>query len=157
MQHNGDATQMERATQLAERRIHAITPGTRSNLSFSKFSDSEIVARATTLGVSLGSNTSETKRSISALKQLEEDRRITHLKNNLNENLEEEMESSILCTANQLSSDLAIEDREEPVGDSSDQILDMPIKMLRKRNKRTVPTLGVSVRRSSRINKKGLK
>jgi hypothetical protein len=157
MQHNGDATQMERATQLAERRIHAITPGTRSNLSFSKFSDFEIETRATTLGVSLGSNASETKRSICALKQLEEDRRITYLKNNLNENLGEEMDCSIICTANQLSSDLAIEDRDGPVGDSSDPILDMPIKMLRKRNKKNVSTMGVSVRRSTRINKKGLK
>jgi hypothetical protein len=154
MQLNGDATQLERATQLAEHRMHTFSPGTRSKLSFSKFLDSEIVARATMLGVSLGANISETKCSISALKQLEEDRRITYLKNNLNENLENEMESSILHTANQLSSDLAIEDREEPVGDSSDQLLDMPIKMLRKRTKRSVPTLGVSVRRSSRINKK---
>jgi hypothetical protein len=32
MQHNGDATQMEHATQLAERRFHAISPGTKSNL-----------------------------------------------------------------------------------------------------------------------------
>jgi hypothetical protein len=99
----------------------------------------------------------ETKRSISALKQLEEDRRITYLKNNLNENLGEEMDCSIIRTANQLSSDLAIEDRDEPVGDSSDPILDMPIKLLRKRNKRNVSTLGVSVRRSTRMNKKGLK
>jgi hypothetical protein len=112
MQHNGDATQMERATQLAECRIHAITPGTRSNLFFSKFSDFEIETRATTLGVSLGLNASETKRSISALKQLEEDRRITYLKNNLNENLGEEMDCSIISTANQLSSDLASEDRD---------------------------------------------
>jgi hypothetical protein len=157
MQHNGDATQLERATQLAERRIHAITPGTRSNLSFSKFSDSEIEKRATTLGVSLGSNALETKCSISTLKQIEEDRRITYLKNNLNENLEEERECSILCTANQLSSDLAIEDGDEPVGDSSDPILHMPIKMFRKKNKRNASTLGVSVRRSTRISKKSLK
>jgi hypothetical protein len=68
MQHNCDATQLERATQLAERRFHAITLGTRPNLSFSKFSDSEIESRATTLGVSLGSNVSETKCSIFALK-----------------------------------------------------------------------------------------
>jgi hypothetical protein len=157
MQHNGDATQLERATQLAERRIHAITPGTRSNLSFSKFSDSEIEKRATTLGVSLGSNALETKCSISTLKQIEEDRRITYLKNNLNENLEEERECSILCTANQLSSDLAIEDGDEPVGNSSDPILHMPIKMFRKKNKRNASTLGVSVRRSTRISKKSLK
>jgi hypothetical protein len=43
------------------------------------------------------------------------------------------------------------------VGDSSDPILDMPIKMLRKRNKKKVSTVGVSVRRSTRINKKNLK
>jgi hypothetical protein len=116
MQHNGDATQMERATQLAERRIHAITPGTKSNLSFSKFSDIDIETRATTLGVSLGTNASEIKHSITSLKQLEEDRRITYLKNNLNNNLGEETDCSIMCTANQLCSDLDIEDRDTPVG-----------------------------------------
>jgi hypothetical protein len=159
MQHNGDATQMERATQLAERRIHAITPGTKSNLSFSKFLDLEIETRATTLGVSLGTNASETKRSITSLKQLEEDRRITYLKNNLNKNLGEETDCSIMCTANQLCSDLEIEDRDVPVGDSADPILDMPSKLLGRRNKKSVSTLGVSVRRSTRINnfKKGLK
>jgi hypothetical protein len=156
MQHNGDATQMEHATQLAERRFHTISPGTKSNLSFSKFSDFEIENRATTLGVSLGSNASETKRSISALKQLEEDHRITYLKNNLTENLGEETDCSIMCTTNQLCSDLAIEDRDAPVGDSADTILDMPIKMLRRRNKKNVSIVGVSVRRSTRINKKGL-
>jgi hypothetical protein len=62
-----------------------------------------------------------------------------------------------MCTANQLCSDLAIEDRDAPVGDSADPILDMPIKMLRRRNKKNVSTVGVSVRRSTRINKKGLK
>jgi hypothetical protein len=157
MQHNGDATQMERATQLAERRMHAVTPGTKSNLSFSKFSDSEIETRATSLGVSLGSDASETKRSICALKMLEEDRRITYLTNNLNENLGKETDCGIICTANRLSSDLAIEDRDEPVGDCSDPILDLPIKMLTKKNKKKVSTVGVSVRRSTRIIKKSLK
>jgi hypothetical protein len=84
MQLNGEATQMERATQLAERRFHAISPGTKSNLSFSKFSDFEIEHKATILGVSLGSSASATKLSIVALKKLEEDRRITYLRNNLN-------------------------------------------------------------------------
>jgi hypothetical protein len=59
MQHNVKATQMERATQLAKRCIHAITLGTKSNLSFSKFLDFEIETRATTLWVSLGTNASE--------------------------------------------------------------------------------------------------
>jgi hypothetical protein len=150
---------MERATQLAERHIYAITPGTKSNLSFSKFLDIDIETRATTLGVSLGTNASKIKQSITSLKQLEEDRRITYLKNNLNENLGEEMDCSIMCTANQLCSDLEIEDRDAPVGDSADPTLDMPIKLLRRRNKKSVSTLGVSVRRSTRINnfKKGLK
>jgi hypothetical protein len=53
--------------------------------------------------------------------------------------------------------DLAIEDGDEPVGDSSDPILHMPIKMFRKKNKRNASTLGVSVRRSTRISKKSLK
>jgi hypothetical protein len=106
--------------------------------------------------VSLGSNASETKRSIDALKQLEEDRRITYLQNNLNENLGEETDSSIMCTANQLCSDLAIEDSDAPMGDLTDTTLDMPIKMLRRRNKKNVSTVGVSVRRSTRI-KKGFK
>jgi hypothetical protein len=102
MQPNGNATQLDRATQLAKKRFHALTPGTKSNLSFSKFSDNEIAARATTLGVSLGSNTSEIEQSIVSLKQVEEDRRVTYLKNNLNENLGEETDCDILSTANQL-------------------------------------------------------
>jgi hypothetical protein len=150
---------MERATQLAERRIHAITPGTKSNLYFSKFSDHEIAARATTLGVSLGTNVSEIKQSITSLKQIEEDRRITYLQNNLNENLGEETDCGIIDTANQLCSDLELEYRAAPVGDSAGPILSMPIKLLRRRNKKNVTNLGVSVRRSTRINnfKKGLK
>jgi hypothetical protein len=54
---------------------------------------------------------------------------------------------------------LEIEDRDAPVGDSADPILDMPIKLLRRRNKKNVSTVGVSVRRSTRITnfKKGLK
>jgi hypothetical protein len=154
MQHNGDATQLERATQLAKRRFHAISPGTKSSLSFSKFSDSEIEHRATTLGVSLGSSASETKQSIVALKQLEEDRRITYLQINLNENLGEDSDSSILCTANQLCSDLAIEDNDVPIGEPTDSTLNMPIKMFRRRIKKNAPTVGMSVRRSTRIKKK---
>jgi hypothetical protein len=37
MQPNGDATQMERATQLAEMRFHALTPGTKSTSPFLNF------------------------------------------------------------------------------------------------------------------------
>jgi hypothetical protein len=153
MQPNGDATQMERATQLAEKRFHALTPGTKSNLSFSKFPDHEIAARATTLGVSLGSNMSETEQSIVSLKQIEEDRRVTYVQNNLNESLGEETECSILNTANQLCSDLELEDRVTPMGDSLDPVLSMPIKSLMRRNKKNASNLGVSVRRSTRIKK----
>jgi hypothetical protein len=153
MQPNGDPTQMECATQLAEKRFHALTPGTKSNLSFSKFSDHEIAARATTLGVSLGSNMSEIEQSIVSLKQVEEDRRVTYLQNNLNESLGEETECDILNTANQLCSDLQLEDRVTPTGDSSDPVLSMPIKSLLKRTKKNASNLGVSVRRSTRIKK----
>jgi hypothetical protein len=107
---------MEHATQLAEKRFHALTPGTKSNLSFSKFLDHEIAARATTLGVSLGSNLLEIEQSIVLLKQIEEDHRVTYLQNNLNESLGEETECGILITANQLCSDLELEDRVTPMG-----------------------------------------
>jgi hypothetical protein len=152
LQHNGDATQMERATQLAEKRLHAFSPGTKTNLSFSKISDHEIAARATTLGVSLGSNVSEINKSIILLKRTEEDHRITYLQNNLKENLGEENDCGILDTANQLCLDLELEDRVAPMGDSLDPVLSMPIKMLKRWNKKNISTLGVSVRRSTRIN-----
>jgi hypothetical protein len=150
---------MERATQLAEKCLHAFSSGTKINLSFSKLSDHEIAARANTLGVSLGLNESEINDSIVLLKHIEEDRRITYLQNNLKENLGEENDCGILDTANQLCSDLELEDRVAPMGDFLDPVLSMPIKMLKRRNKKNISNLGVSVRRSTRINnfKKGLK
>jgi hypothetical protein len=161
MQHNGDATQLERATLLAEKRLYHSPPGTnpKPKLSFSKLSDFEIAGRATTLGISLGSNESEISNSISLLKHTEEDRRITYLQNNLNEIVVEENECSILDTANQLCSDMELEDRGTPLGESLDPALSMPIKLLKKRNKKNISSLGVSVRRSTRIinSKKGLK
>jgi hypothetical protein len=45
-----------------------------------------------------------------------------------------------------------LEDIIEPIEDSSDPSLHMPIKLLRKRNKKTDTNLGLSVRRSTRIN-----
>jgi hypothetical protein len=157
MQPNGDATQMERATQLAEKRLHVLSPGTKPKLSFSKLSEHEISARANTLGVSLGSNESEIFNSIDLLKRTEEDRRITYLQNNLQENLGEENDSEILETANQLCLDLELEDRIAPIGDAFDPVLSMPLKALKKRGKKNSSSLGVSVRRSTRINnfKKG--
>jgi hypothetical protein len=153
MQPNGDATQMERATQLAEKRFHATSPGTKPKLSFSKFSDHEIAARANTLGVSLGSNASDIEQSIASLKQVEEDRRVTYLHNNLNESVDLDSECEILNTANQLCSDFDLEDRVAPMGDSSDPILSLPIKSLLKRSKKNAAHLGVAVRRSTRIKK----
>jgi hypothetical protein len=152
MQPNGDATQMERATQLAEKRLHVLSPGTKSKLSFSNLSEHEISARANTLGVSLGSNESEISNSIDLLKRTEEDRRITYLQNNLNDNLGEENDSEILDTTNQLCLDLELEDRIAPMGDAIDSALSMPIKMLKRRGKKNSSSLGVSVRRSTRIN-----
>jgi hypothetical protein len=98
LQHNGDTTQLERAMQMAEKRYHTNTLGTKSKLSFSAFSDHEIGGRASKLGVSLGSNDSDVAHSILSLKQTEEDHRITYLKNNLNESLNENSECSIMAT-----------------------------------------------------------
>jgi hypothetical protein len=154
MQKNGDATQMERAMMMAEQRFHAISPGTKSKLSFSALSNIDIGARASKIGVSLGSNESEIAISISSLKQTEEDRRITYLKNNLNKCIEENSDCNILATANSLCTDLALEDQIEPIDNLSDPKLFMPIKCLKKQKKKSDTKLGVAVRRSTRINKK---
>jgi hypothetical protein len=69
MQKNGDAMQMEHAIMRTEQRLYAISPGTKSKLSFSLLSNSEIGARANKLGISLGANESEITISISSLKQ----------------------------------------------------------------------------------------
>jgi hypothetical protein len=52
---------------------------------------------------------------------------------------------------------LAIEDSDAPVGDLADSTLNMPIKLLKRRNKKAVSAIGVSVRRSTRIKKKSSK
>jgi hypothetical protein len=49
---------------------------------------------------------------------------------------------------------LTIEDSDVPIGDLADSTLNMPIKMFRRRNKKNVSTVGVSVRRSTRIKKR---
>jgi hypothetical protein len=153
MQKNGDATQMERAVMMTEQRLYAISPGTKSKLSFSALSNSEIGARANKLGISLGANESEINKSISSLKQCEEDRRITYLQNNLNSCIDEDSDSNILATTNSLCSDLAPEDQIEPIDNLSDPSLFMPIKCLKKQKKKMDTKLGVAVRRSTRINK----
>jgi hypothetical protein len=153
MEKNRDATQMERAMMMTEQRLYAISPGTKSKLSFSALSNSEIGARANKLGISLGANESKINTSISSLKQCEEDRRITYLQNNLNSCIDGNSDSNILATANSLCSDLALEDQIEPIDNSSDPSLFMPTKCLKKQKKKTDTKLGVAVRRSSRINK----
>jgi hypothetical protein len=153
MQKNGDATQMERAVMMTEQRFYAIALGTKSKLSFSALSNSEIGARANKLGISLGANESKINTSISSLKQCEEDRRITYLQNNLNSCIDENSDSNILATTNSLCSDLALEDKIEPIDNLSDPSLFMPIKCLKKQKKKIDTKMGVAVRRSTRINK----
>jgi hypothetical protein len=153
MQKNRDATQMERAVMRTEQRLYAISPGTKSKLSFFALPNSEIGARANKLGISLGANESEINKSISLLKHCEEDHRITYLQNNLNSCMDEEPDSNILATASSLCSDLALEDQIEPIDNLSDPSLFMPIKCLKKQKKKMDTKLGVAVRRSTRINK----
>jgi hypothetical protein len=153
MQKNGDATQLERAVMRTEQRLYAISPGTKSKLSFSALPHFVIGARANKLGISLGANESEINESISLLKHCEEDRRITYLQNNLKSCMDEEPDSNILATASSLCSDLALEDQIEPIDNLPDPSLFMPIKCLKKQKKKMDTKLGVAVRRSTRINK----
>ena len=78
---DADLPQLERAMGLVERRALSFLTGT--NLSFVSIPNDVIVARASRLGVSLGSSPSVINSSVEHLKAVEESRNLTFLKNSL--------------------------------------------------------------------------
>ncbi|KAM0839562.1 hypothetical protein ACQ4PT_060232 [Festuca glaucescens] len=84
-QANADASQLERAMQLAQRRDEPHLPGTILNAKHSilEFTDDEVVHRASRLGVSLGVSASEVAMSVSTIKNLETSRNLVILNNSL--------------------------------------------------------------------------
>jgi hypothetical protein len=106
-QDNADATQMERAVALAQKKNGHASAGTHHNLkskvSFLSLSNNQIVARASKLGVSLGVYVDQVASSVQKIKSIEIDHRITYLKNNLVNDVHLDTNSLVICRAVNLS------------------------------------------------------
>ena len=149
---DGDTNSLERAMLMAQRRNDLRTSGKSVNrkLSFLELPTDEIVRRASKLGVSLGKSPVEVSNAVFGIKQVEESRALTILKNSLN-NLDENSEQSLVMrNAYNLSEDLGEED-DEPLLDQMGLITEKVSAPCRRgKNKGT----GLVVqRRSARIEK----
>jgi hypothetical protein len=100
----------------------------------------------------LGSNCTEIATSIHILKQIEENRRVTYLSNNLDLELGTTHSRVLIDRAESLCTDLVAEEGIDPL-DNTD--LDLPIATLKKtvKKSRKAAINGLTVRRSSRLNK----
>ena len=141
---------MEKARLLAEHRDNLWAQGTAPHRSFLDLPNEVILSRASKLGVSLGLCPSETANSISSLKNTEETRNLTFLKNTLKITVGNDVQSMVISKAYNLSEDLDHEEEEELMDhlDPGNII----VKNTRKRG--TKKGVGLSVqRRSARIEK----
>ena len=148
---DADRPQLERAMDLAERRDSAFQSGTRlcSKLSFVSIPNEVIVERASKLGVSFGASPLQVSDSIKNLKEIEEARNITFLKNTLSTDEGEGLQSLVVRKASNLCDDLD-DEVEEGLGDQVD-LLVQGVKVNRSRMRKVVKR--VQVRRSDRLQK----
>jgi hypothetical protein len=161
LQHNADATQLERAQQLAAAKNCGSYAGThpRSKFSLSSISDASFLSRTSKLGVCLGASNDEIAATILNIKQSDNERTLIMLSKNIDEKIENDhgeigdngKKCEIFEKASSLSMDLTAE---EQLG--SDEIANPPISIPKitrvyKRREKVVP---IAVRRSSRLKKK---
>jgi hypothetical protein len=159
-QHNADATQMERAQQLAAAKNCGAYAGThsRSKFSLSYISDTSFLSRTSKLGICLGASNDEIAATILNIKRSDNERTLIMLSKNIDEKIENDREENgenekkceIFEKAASLSMDLTAE---EQLG--SDDIANPPISLPKitrvyKRREKVIPTV---VRRSSRLKK----
>ena len=149
-QPNADATQLERASILAQRRD--LMQGTNLNPLFSilSFSDNDLIAKAAKLGVSLGSSHFEKIKSAKTIKDSELDRTVNLLSKNIGSVDPEDPHNLILNRAASLSEDLV----EDEIDRNLEEILDLVVPL--ERTKISRPRKDYSTmfrRRSVRIKK----
>jgi tellurite resistance protein len=116
--------QLERAMMIAQQRNNLHTQGTTldTHSSFYAFSDEDIISRAKTLGISMGSNSKSERAAAQLIKENEKKRVLTFLKND--KTLEEEA-TLPPCIVVSRASDLC-----EDLDDFSDENLDEHIDSL---------------------------
>jgi hypothetical protein len=122
-QPNASDTQLERAMKIAENCDIGLFEGNNhaSCYTIASFDNDLISKRAATLGVSLGSTSAEVGSSMKLIKDLDLNRTMIMLKNNLDKKLNEEDESSfVLDKANILCSDLVMEEEHQGSDDHKD-------------------------------------
>jgi hypothetical protein len=122
-QPNASDTQLERAMKVAEKHDIGLFEGNNhaSRYTIASFDNDLISKRAAMLGVSLGSTSAEVGALIKLIKDLDLNRTMIMLKNNLDKKLNEGDESSlVLDKANSLSSDLLLEEEQQGSEDHKD-------------------------------------
>ena len=136
---------------LADRHDSAFQSGMKfsSNLSFVSIPNEVIAERASKLGISLGLSSTQVSDSIQNLKEVEEVRNITFLKNTLTTAEDVGSHSLVMRKASNLCDDLD-EEYEDGLGDQVD-LLTQGVKVTRSRMKKVVKR--VQVRRSDRLQK----
>jgi hypothetical protein len=152
-QPNYDATQMERATMILQKRdeIPAIgTPKIQPN-SLLSFSDEQIIQHANSLGVSLGNSHQENVISVNLMKEIELGRMLTVLEKNDKKTINNDFDSSclIVSRASNLCEDL--ENEEDLLGDELNKVTPIIPKDKIRRKKSYDKK---NVRRSNRIRVK---
>jgi hypothetical protein len=152
-QEDADATQMERAQNLAKAKnaptFSGISP--QSKFSLSSIPDDVFIQRANKLGVSMGTSSSQISNSINNIKEVDYNRTLIMIQKNLAESNkeDEQLHSEVLDHASSISMDLG--DDVQLVTDGKEPTREGKTLKVYKRREKVVPKV---VRRSVRLSKK---
>jgi hypothetical protein len=151
-QPNADATQLEKAMLLAQRRNESFAQGISQPHSLLNFSDAQIIHNATVLGVSMGSSLSDQINAAHIIKENEFQRTLTILKKNESrlEKSGEHLPCLTVSHASELVGDL--DDDDFPL--DAELLCASPVTNKTKRNKKKRSYDKTKVRRSNRIRNK---
>jgi hypothetical protein len=150
-QPNADATQLEKAMMLAQRRNENFAQGTSQPHSLLNFTDEQIIHNAAVLGISMGSSVTEQFSAAHKIKDNELQRTITILKNN-----ESVTGEKVPCLVVSHASDLVadLDDDEHLLNDNDNLLCTSPVVNKTRRNKKKKSYDKNKVRRSNRIRNK---
>jgi hypothetical protein len=154
-QPNADATQLEKAMMLAQRRNESFAQGISQSHSLLNFSDADIIHNATVLGISMGNSHTEQISAAHKIKDNELQRTLTILKKN--ESVSDNCGDMMPCLIVSHASDLVVDlDDEDHLMDDN-VMCTSPVANKIRRNKKKKSYDKNKVRRSNRIRNKNYK
>jgi hypothetical protein len=154
-QPNTDATQLQKAMMLAQRRNENLAQGISQPHSLLNFTDADIIHNATVLGISMGSSLSEQVSEAHKIKENELQRTLTILRKN--ESVSNKCGDTLPCLIVSRASDLVVDlDDEDHLMDDNG-LCSAPVANKIKRNKKKKSYDKNKVRRSNRIRNKNSK